>query len=298
MSQPPGPDAAPRPAATVMVVRPGKAGFEVFMVRRHQASKFAADVFVFPGGTIRQDDSLSESEAQHVGLDPVSLRESLAAHDDPLAGHGDGGLSLWVAALRELFEEAGLLLAEEDGPPLHRNADSPQFRGSTEPVSRTTMRSGRLLDLSDPDRAERYSSLRQKVQEGRLSLAALARAETLRLAADRLAYFSRWITPPISARRYDTRFFVAEVPAGQTAGHCQIETTDGLWITPGEALLREERGDFPLLFVTLEHLKRLAEFDSTTALLAFIGVKRTRVVLAEVDDQQRPYLTPEQKHWW
>jgi len=264
--------AIPRPAATVMVVRGQHDGFDVFMVRRHQASSFAADVFVFPGGTIRSDDALAESEAQEVGLRSATLRSILANHDDPFADDADGGLALWVAALRELFEEAGLLLAEEDG--------------------------GRLLDLSDPRRAGHYRTLRQDVQDERLSLAALARTEGLRLAANRLTYFSRWITPPISPRRYDTRFFLAEVPAGQTAGHCQIETTDGLWITPREALLREERGDFPMLFVTLEHLRRLAEFDSTTALFEFTGARQSRVVLAAVDEQLNPYLTPEQRRSW
>src|SRR6266581_3840288 len=103
----------PRPAATVMVVRPAADGFEVFMVRRHQASKFAADVFVFPGGTVRSDDRVSGEEAQAIGLDPEALYGALRAHEDPFAAEADGGLSLWVAALRELFEEAGVLLAED-----------------------------------------------------------------------------------------------------------------------------------------------------------------------------------------
>src|SRR5438067_13053012 len=97
----------PRPAATVMVVRPAADDFEVFMVRRHQASKFAADVFVFPGGTVRADDHLEPEQARRLGLDPNALHAILQSHDDPYARGPDGGLSLWVAALRELFEEAG-----------------------------------------------------------------------------------------------------------------------------------------------------------------------------------------------
>jgi 8-oxo-dGTP pyrophosphatase MutT (NUDIX family) len=262
----------PRPAATVMVVRSQEDGFEVFMVRRHQASSFAADAFVFPGGTIRADDRLDNSEAREVGLEPAALRSILAAHDDPFAEQADGGLSLWVAALRELFEEAGLLLAEEQD--------------------------GRLLDLSAAERAEYYRDLRQQVQQEQLSLAALARAERLRLAADRLAYFSRWITPPISPRRYDARFFVAELPAGQTAGHCQIETTDGLWISPRKALQHDERGGFPLMFVTLEHLRRLADFKTTAELFGSLRGRRSRAILAAVDDGSMPYLTAEQRRWW
>jgi len=259
----------PRPAATVMVVRSRAEGFEVFMVRRHQASKFAADLYVFPGGTIRSDDRLTEDRARAIGLDPGALNAVLAAHDDPYAGHGDGGLSLWVAALRELFEEAGLLLAED-----HR---------------------GRLLDLSDPERAQRFSALRTELQAGRLSLAALAQAEGLYLAADRLVHFSRWITPSVSPRRFDTRFFVAELPTGQTAGHCQIETTEGVWISPREALARQQHDDFPMMFVTREHVKRLAEFHQAAALLEFARAKPTRVVSPNIGPDNQPYLTPEQR---
>ena len=133
------------------------------MVRRHQASKFAADVYVFPGGTVRRDDALSEEQAQALGLDPEVLQAVLVSHDDPFAERDDGGLSLWVAALRELFEEAGVLLAEDA-------ADS----------------RGELLDLADSGRAARFQRLRNQLQAGRLSLAMLAKAEGLRLAAETL----------------------------------------------------------------------------------------------------------------
>jgi 8-oxo-dGTP pyrophosphatase MutT (NUDIX family) len=263
--------APPRPSATVMVVRPQAKRYEVFMVRRHQASKFAADVYVFPGGTIRADDCLSEAEARALGLDPNALQAVLRQHADPFAEQDDGGLSLYVAALRELFEEAGLLLAGE--------AD------------------GRLLDLSDPAREAHFRGLRTELQEGRLSLAALARQEGLQLAADRLTYFSRWITPSMAPRRFDTRFFLAELPAGQTAGHCQIETTDGLWITPDEALRREQQGDFPLIFVTLEHVRRLAESEQIEALLAYAHDRSIQVVQPQFDERGQAYLTPEQQQW-
>ena len=256
-----------------MVVRPQDHGVEVFMVRRHQASKFAADVFVFPGGTVREDDRLSEPEARALGLDPPSLHAALVERDDPFADQPDGGLSLWVAALRELFEEAGLLLAEDA--------------------------SGDLLDLSDPVRAAAFEALRSEVQRGGLSLATLARREGLRLAADRLLYFSRWITPAASPRRYDTRFFLAELPSGQTAGHCQIETTDGLWIAPREALARHARDEHPMVFVTTEHVKRLSEFGDAEALIAFARTKGLKVVRPVLDGlHPEPYIPPEQRRSW
>ena len=120
------------------------------MVRRHQAAKFAADVFVFPGGTVRADDHLDPDEATTLGLDPGALHAALDAHQDPFGLEPDGGLSLWVAALRELFEEAGVLLAENAG--------------------------GALADLSAPDRADHFQALRDRLQGGRLSLAELATA--------------------------------------------------------------------------------------------------------------------------
>ena len=241
------------------------------MVRRHQAAKFAADVFVFPGGTVRADDHLDPDEATTLGLDPGALHAALDAHQDPFALEPDGGLSLWVAALRELFEEAGVLLAENAG--------------------------GALADLSAPDRADHFQALRDRLQGGRLSLAELGRREGLLLAAERLVYFSRWITPSRSPRRYDTRFFVAEVPAGHLAGHCQIETTDGVWISPRDALARQASEDFPMLFVTREHVKRLAEFRRTEALIEFTRNKPISAILPSLE-REHPSFASEPRQWW
>lgn len=263
--------ASPRPSATVMVVRAAGSGLEVFMVRRHQASRFAADAYVFPGGTVRPDDTLGPAEAAAIGLDPDALRAALLARGDPFAEREDGGLALWVAALRELFEEAGLLLAEDAA--------------------------GRPVDLAAPELGARVAALRSEVQQGRLALADLARQLGLRLAAERLVYFSRWITPVDSPRRYDTRFFVAELPAGQQAGHCQIETTEGLWLAPDEALARHARGELAMMFPTREHLRRLAPFRRPAELFAFARAKTVRPVLVSVDPQRGPYLTPEQWPW-
>lgn len=271
-SPPPATPAVPRPAATVMVVRPAPGGYQVFMVRRHQASKFAADVYVFPGGTIRQDDRLPPETAGPLGFDAAALNTVLTTHQDPFAEKVDGGVAIWSAALRELFEEAGVLLAEQ--------AD------------------GQLVDLSDPARAAHFEALRAELQEDRLSLADLARRESLRFAPERLVYFSRWITPPHSPRRFDTRFFVAGVPAGQLAAHCQVETTDGLWISPREVLARHDAEQFPMMFVTREHVKRLAEFDEPEALLGYAREKPFRLVQASVDPEGRTFLPAEQQGTW
>ena len=272
MSEVPATPVVPRPAATVMVVRPAPDEYEVFMVRRHQASKFAADVYVFPGGTVRPDDRLEASTARSLGLEPDSLHAILAARDDPFAAEADGGLSLWVAALRELFEEAGVLLADDA--------------------------SGRMLDLSEPSTLGRFAAYRASLQEGSLSLRELAERDGLQLRADRLLYFSRWITPATSPRRFDTRFFVAEAPTGQVAEHCQIETTDGAWIRPREALSRHAEESFPMMFVTREHVRRLAEFREPTALVEFARHKPTRVVQATHDPARGSFLPAEQQRPW
>ena len=266
-----------------MVMRQADDGFEVFMVRRHRASKFAGDLYVFPGGTIRADDRLGYAEARRLGLDPDSLHAALAAQRDPLAGEYDGGLSLWIAALRELFEEAGLLLAEDR---LDRGERPTGSDGG-----------GGLLELSNPDRAAHFEGLREQLQQEKLSLAALAEAEGLRLAADRLIYFSRWITPPSSPRRFDTRFFLAEVPPGQTAGHCQIETTEGVWISPRQALSRESTNGLPMMFVTREHIRRLAEFRQVEALLELTRGSQSRSTMPDLHSANEPSLTNEQRRW-
>jgi hypothetical protein len=117
------------------------------------------------------------------------------------------------------------------------------------------------------------------------------------LSADRLAYFSRWITPVSSPRRFDTRFFLAAVPAGQTAGHCQIETIDGLWISPREALARHAAEELPMMSVTREHVKRLADFTTLPALVEFARTKSVRVVQGDHDAHQRPSHSPELRQW-
>lgn len=272
MSEPPAAPVVPRPAATVMVVRPAPDEYEVFMVRRHQASKFAADVYVFPGGTVRPDDQLEAGTAQALGLDPAVLHALLAARDDPFAAEADGGTSLWVAALRELFEEAGVLLADDA--------------------------SGRMLDLAEPAVLARFAEYRGLLQAGNLSLRELAERERLRLRADRLLYFSRWITPATSPRRFDTRFFVAEAPGDQVAEHCHIETTDGTWIRPREALDRYAEQTFPMMFVTREHVRRLGEYREPADLIEFARHKSTRVVQATHDPKRGSFLPAEQQRPW
>jgi 8-oxo-dGTP pyrophosphatase MutT (NUDIX family) len=231
-----------QPAATVMLVRDaGERGgpFEVLMLRRHPESVFAADAWVFPGGRVDPGDAA----ATPIGGGP-SDAEASAALSLP-----SGGLSFWVAAARECFEEAGILLAR------HRSIEN---RGG-----------GEWLDTTTELRATRFARHRRDVHSGAVSLGAVLEAEGLVLDLSGVHYVSHWITPPgRTARRFDTRFFVAEAPPGQVASFDTAETVESVWTTPAEALARGSEGEIQLLVPTIANLKALARFPSAAELVA------------------------------
>ena len=155
-------------------------------------------------------------------------------------------LDYWDAAMRECFEEAGLLYAREaDGRPL----------------------------VLDAERAARLDAWRGPLQRGERSLAALCHEEGLSLAADELVYFSHWVTPPVRAKRFDTRFFVARAPQGQQSVHDDGELVEQLWISPTAALTRSE--PLKLMTPTLKTLEAIARFADVEALLAWAREPRT-----------------------
>jgi 8-oxo-dGTP pyrophosphatase MutT (NUDIX family) len=230
----PDPELVPvRDAATVMLVRDGTAGLEVFMVRRNLASDFVGGAYVFPGGAVDPDDGGPEVESVSEGRSDVDASRTL---DVP-----SGGLAYWVAAIRESFEEAGFLLALDDG--------------------------GEVVSLHDPATAERFVRHRARVDSGELRLVDMCRAERLRLAVGSLEYFSRWITPLGAPRRYDTRFFVAHAPTRQTPVHDDREVIANLWIRPAVALERHRAGDFELIFPTVRTLESLDLFATAEGLV-------------------------------
>ena len=225
----------PRPAATLILVRDTNTGMEVFMIRRTHAAAFMGGAHVFPGGGVDATDSSAELAACCEGLDDVEASR--------LLGVAQGGLAYWTAAMRECFEEAGLLLAHDGG--------------------------GEYADLNQPQRVEVFSQWRELVRAGHSTLADLCREQRLRLAAGRLAYYSHWITQPGRPRRYDTRFFVAEAPAAQTPSHDNSETIDHLWIQPADAIERHRRGELHLVFPTIKTLESIAGFDTAAALMEY-----------------------------
>jgi 8-oxo-dGTP pyrophosphatase MutT (NUDIX family) len=223
------PDTPVRDAATVMVVRDASAGgVEVLMLQRNRKAVFAGGAYVFPGGALDAGDSGADLAAR--------CRGRSDAEASALLGLRAGGLAFFVAAVRECFEEAGILLAErEDGGPLSRD----------ELVGR-----------------------RHALNAGTITFSDVCREESLLVASDRMEYFSHWITPFGAPRRFDTRFFVAEAPDGQVALHDAGETIASRWIRPGDALALHADGTFDLLLPTLENLAALDRHASAAALLA------------------------------
>jgi 8-oxo-dGTP pyrophosphatase MutT (NUDIX family) len=223
-----------RPAATVMLVRDGTgpSPLEVLMVRRSLELDFVSGAYVFPGGALDQSDG-SGAEAFCTGRRDEAVSELLDV--------GEGGLAYWVAALRESFEEVGLLLA---------------YRAD-----------GSLLSFADPEEEARFAEHRRALNAGELSLFELCERESLTLACDRVFYFAHWITPLGAPRRYDTRFFVAPAPPAQHSQHDAAETIASMWVRPAEALARFEANEIEMVLPTLRNLRAIGQFPTSAALL-------------------------------
>jgi len=236
-----------RPAATVMLVRDGEgeAPLEVLMVRRSLESEFVSGAYVFPGGGLDQSDGAG-AEAFCVGR----TDESASA----LLGIDRGGLAYWVAALRECFEEAGILLA---------------YRAD-----------GSLLSLGDEAEERRFAEYRRALNGGELSLFELCERESLTLAADRLFYFAHWITPAGSPRRYDTRFFLAASPPEQSPLHDAAETIASMWVRPADAIARYQAKEIELVLPTLRNLRAIGQFETSAALLEDVARQATVTTVA------------------
>lgn len=240
-----------RPSAALVLARDRTGGgIEVFMVRRHAASPFMPDVYVFPGGSVTEADYAAE---QTSGLcAPVD--------DGPTAlGHG-----VRAAALRECFEEAGVLLARQH---VSHHGDRDTFHhGGTETRKEhgehERLDTSAVLPVTTADAVVRYAAYRDALNVGSLTLAEIATRERLTLATDLLLYWAHWIAPEALSRRFDTRFFLAAMPEGQRAAHDRLETTEGAWMRPEDALARGERGDFPLVFATIHQLRALTDLSN------------------------------------
>ena len=219
------------PAATVMLVRDvvgspddngesDGAGIEVFMLRRTANAVFGAGMYVFPGGRVDEVDGAAGADEYVRGLDDEGASEQL--------GVPSGGLAYWIAAVRESFEEAGVMLGERtDGGPV------------------------------EVDPGERHL-----VHDGELSIVDLCRRRDLVIDLSLLHYVDHWVTPLGEPRRFDTRFFLAEVPPHQVLVHDDRETVDSLWVRPADAVTMFAERDLQMMPPTIANLRRLAEHTS------------------------------------
>lgn len=260
------PNAVPlRPAATVMLVRDAASGpgLEVFMLRRTLAAVFAGGMYVFPGGKVDEEDGTAEIEAVSDDLDDRRASARL--------GLAQGGLAYWTAAIRECFEEAGVLLARHDPRSEHPAA-------------------GQIVRFDTPEVESRFEGYRHEVHDGTLGLIELCRREGLRLCAGDLAYVSHWITPVGEIRRFDTRFFVARAPEAQEPLHDDGETIESLWVAPSVALDRFRAGELAMIPPTTANLEFLADHldaDSVMASAQALGVPPAILPRLRVDAEGR-----------
>lgn len=224
----------PRLAATVMLLRDGAEGMEVFMIVRHQDSNFASGALVFPGGRVDPED-------HELAVD--------AAVFAPQSGVDAAAAALRVAAIRETFEECGVLLA--------------RGRGDQALVSAARLREIEAAHRAAMTRRER-------------SFGAILAAENLVLAPETMVPFAHWITPEHVPKRFDTHFFLAAAPTDQVALHDGEEAVDSVWITPASAIEGTKTGVYKLVFPTQMNLQKLARH--TLSAPAMTAARASRVV--------------------
>lgn len=221
------------------------------MLQRNLKSDFVGGAYVFPGGAVDPEDS-----------DPRYAKVASGPIGEDTAARGEGA-EFRVAAVRESFEEAGILFASDA--------------------------SGRTVELSDPRLTDRFRQHRSDVDAGRRQLYEICVEERLSIDLGNLLYLSRWVTPLGAPRRYDTRFFVAEAPAGQEALHDDREVIDTVWITPADALDDARSGRRTMIFPTFRTMATLARFDDVGQLLGHVAaigrVDPIQPVMTQVEDR-------------
>lgn len=228
----------PRNASTVVLLRPDEQnGFDILLTRRPETMRFLGGFYVFPGGTVHRDDYSPAMLERCRNLTGAQARQILRSRHE-----SDEAIGHWVAVVRELFEEVGILLCVNDA--------------------------GDEVDVGDATTKRRIESKRQAVVKKQLDFGAFLESEDLFCDLARAVYFDHWVTPEIYSMRFDTRFYLATLPVNQTPLARSEEVTRSLWIKPDDALGRMNREDFPILPPTttvLHELGRLATWDRLRA---------------------------------
>jgi 8-oxo-dGTP pyrophosphatase MutT (NUDIX family) len=231
--------AIPRDAATLILMRNvdrASTGIEILLVQRHARSAFMPGAYVFPGGAVETSDYTLQAERICRGLSFEQAQGIIADTSPP-----EKALGFFVAAIRETFEEAGILLANRV-------------------ISN-------VIAFSEEEKV-RFTGYRRQVSKDPFSFATIIEREGLKLATENLFYFAHWITPEVSPIRFDARFFVSVAPSNQDVLCDTVETTDHVWIAPQKAL-QEQGGDFWLPPPTLASIMMLAKFSNVDEVIAW-----------------------------
>jgi 8-oxo-dGTP pyrophosphatase MutT (NUDIX family) len=236
----------PRKATTVILLKAlaGK-GFQVFLLRRHEKNAFMGGTFVYPGGRLDEGDwdtDLFPSDDRLFQPREWSAARQLSREEN---------LACRVATVRELFEEAGVLLAHRDGRQLR----------------------------VDKEMRSRLNEYRALINTGQLEFAAMVKKESLQLGLHDLHYFAHWITPEARSIRFDTHFFLARHPGDQEASADRRETTEGVWMTPEESLQGNLKGETPLSPPAIKTLENLSRFDSVDEVFGSLTAEPVQPVL-------------------
>lgn len=246
VEHPPETPATPRPAATIVLLRDGEEGLELLLMRRNRKAGFVPGAYVFPGGRVDRGDAGEALVARVDALSPETAARRLA-----MAGAEPPAIAYYLAAVREAFEETGILVA--------RRAD-----GSAPPTA-----------AEDAD----VDALREELMEDLIGLDEVLDALECRIDGRALEYLAHWITPEPEPRRYDTRFFAARVPRGATPVIDPREMTDGLWLTPSDALRRNDGGSLPMVFPTIKTLEQLEPYGDARTALAKLGRREVPAIM-------------------
>lgn len=225
------------PAATVVILR-DEPELEVLMIKRHEESAFAGGALVFPGGRVDPNDSNPAWRDHAEGLDPAR-----GAYQ--------------VAAIREAFEESGILIA--------RAPD------------------GRMVSA---EAASAYAPWRQHVEADDGRFLEFIRKEGLSLACDRLVLFAHWVPPAgMHARRFDTLFFATRLPESQAPVACGLETTEALWTSPRAALERRARNECKIIYPTARNLDLLGVSPDSAHVFALARARDIRPITPHVEER-------------
>lgn len=229
-----------RDASTVILLRSApreEEGFEVYLTRRRPELVFVGGMHVFPGGRLDAEDRDPAVVLRSDGLSPERAAQLLKEE----AMSPDRAFSFWVGAVRELFEEAGVLLAGRDG---------------------------KTVDLRPPETLARFEAWRRRLNANEVGIADMLAAEDVRLSLDRVHYVSHWITPVGPPRRFNTHFFLAELPENQVARHHEGEVDESLWISPRKALAAWGENRIAMIPPTVMSLQAIAAFGSLRDVMA------------------------------